>query len=78
MKQTILTAVYIQVEHADSVGEDRTLVGQAYFNLIKASWILVDISARHPQLNLLDATVCYEIEIISEVCFRYSKHKGTK
>lgn len=48
-----------QTELTESVATDRTLLVQGYLNLIKASWILVDIIARHPQQNLLDASVRY-------------------
>lgn len=40
---------------------------QGYVDLIKASWILIDVIARHPQLNLLDTGVRCEVELLAEV-----------
>lgn len=41
--------------------------GQRYADLIKSSWILIDVIARHPQLNLLDSTVRYDTELLADV-----------
>lgn len=40
---------------------------QGYLDLIKASWILIDVIARHPQLNLLDSAIRCEVELLAEV-----------
>lgn len=40
---------------------------QGYINLIKASWILIDVIARHPQLNLLDSDTRYNVELLANV-----------
>lgn len=40
---------------------------QGYLDLIKASWILIDVIARHPQLNLLDTVVRGDVELLAEV-----------
>lgn len=45
---------------------------QGYLDLIKASWILIDVIARHPQLNLLDTGVRCDVELLAEVSFLYS------
>lgn len=47
--------------------EDRSVPRQGYVDLIKASWILIDVIARHPQLNLLDSVVRCEVELLAEV-----------
>jgi hypothetical protein len=39
----------------------------AYTNLIKASWILVDIVACHPQLIFLNSSTHYEVKLLSVV-----------
>lgn len=46
---------------------DRKLSMQGYADLVKSSWILIDVIARHPQLNLLDPGVRYEAELLAEV-----------
>lgn len=40
---------------------------QGYADLIKASWILIDVIARHPQLNLLESSIRYEAELLADV-----------
>lgn len=45
---------------------------QGYLDLIKASWILIDVIARHPQLNLLDSGIRCEVELLAEVSSRKS------
>lgn len=40
---------------------------QGYADLIKSSWILIDVIARHPQLNLLDPGIRYDAELLAEV-----------
>lgn len=47
--------------------EDHSVPPQGYVDLIKASWILIDVIARHPQLNLLDSVVRCEVELLAEV-----------
>ena len=36
-----------------------------YINLIKSSWVLIDIIARHPQLNFLIPDVQYEVKLLA-------------
>lgn len=48
---------------------DHPLSNQGYLDLIKASWILIDVIARHPQLNLLDTAVRCDVELLAEVSF---------
>ena len=43
--------------------------GQGYLDLVKASWILVDVIKRHPQLNLLNADIRYEVVLLAEVSY---------
>ena len=39
-----------------------------YKSLIKASWILSDVITKHPQLNLLEAAIRYDVQALAEVC----------
>ena len=43
--------------------------GQGYLDLVKASWILIDVIRRHPQLNLLNTGIRYEVELLAEVSY---------
>lgn len=45
---------------------------QGYLDLIKAAWILIDVIARHPSLNLLDSGVRCEVELLGQVSSRES------
>ena len=47
---------------------DKSLLvaGQGYLGLVKASWILIDVIKRHPQLNLLNASIRYELGLLAE------------
>ena len=45
------------------------VTGQGYLDLVKASWILVDVIKRHPQLNLLNADIRYEVVLLAEVSY---------
>lgn len=47
---------------------DITVSQQGYINLIKSSWILIDVIVRHPQLNLLDSGIRYDVELLANVC----------
>jgi hypothetical protein len=47
----------------------QTISVQAYTDLIKASWILVDVIACHPQLSFLDSNMHYEVQILSAVSY---------
>jgi len=38
-----------------------------YKSLIKASWILSDVITKHPQLNLLEAAIQYDVQALAEV-----------
>jgi len=41
----------------------------AYTNLIKASWILIDVIACHPQLSFLNSNMHYEVQLLSAVSY---------
>jgi len=45
----------------------------AYINLIKASWILIDIIACHPQLSFLNSSTHYELQLLSAVSYSLKK-----
>ena len=55
-------------------GESLSVTGQGYLDLVKASWILIDVIKRHPQLNLLNTSIRYEMELLAEV----SRHSNDK
>jgi hypothetical protein len=38
-----------------------------YADLIKTSWILIDVIASHPQLSFLDLNTQYEMRLLSIV-----------
>ncbi|KAF8536972.1 hypothetical protein BDD12DRAFT_982467 [Trichophaea hybrida] len=44
---------------------DGTVSQVGYMNLVKASWILIDVIARHPQLNVLDSEVQFEVQLLA-------------
>lgn len=46
---------------------ERMLSKQGYADLVKASWILIDVIAQHPQLNLLGSDVRCDAELLAEV-----------
>lgn len=46
---------------------DITVSQQGYINLIKASWILIDVIVRHPQLNLIDSGIRCDVELLANV-----------
>lgn len=46
---------------------EKMLSKQGYADLVKASWILVDLIAQHPQLNLLGSDVRCDAEVLAEV-----------
>jgi hypothetical protein len=48
---------------------DCTVPLLAYINLIKASWILIDIIACHPQLSFLNSSALYEVQLLLAVSF---------
>lgn len=50
---------------------DDSISQQGFADLVKASWILVDVIARHPQLNLLDPAIRYDAEILAEVSYTF-------
>lgn len=52
----------------------------AYTNLIKASWILVDIISCHPQISFLDSGTRYEAQLLAAVsqAFTYSSSQGVQ
>ena len=51
-----------------------SVTGQGYLDLVKASWILIDVIKRHPQLNLLNTSIRYEVELLAEV----SRHSNDR
>lgn len=40
---------------------------QGYINLIKASWLVIGVIVRQPQLNCLDSGVRYDVELLANV-----------
>ncbi|KAA8911289.1 ankyrin repeat-containing domain protein [Sphaerosporella brunnea] len=44
---------------------EETIFRQGYLNLMKASWILIDVIVRHPQLNFLHNTLRYDVELLT-------------
>lgn len=58
-----------QSQSACYIGDtsNRRLSKQGYTDIIKASWILIDVIARHPQMSLLDSDVRYEAELLAKV-----------
>lgn len=46
---------------------DATPAQQGYIDLIKASWILIEVIARHPQLKLLDPGNRSEVDLLASV-----------
>jgi hypothetical protein len=46
---------------------ERKITWQGYANLIKAAWILIDIITRHPQLDFLETSTAYGVELLVEV-----------
>ena len=58
-----------QMELYTTSGPDRAITLSAYTNLIKASWILVDVIACHPQLPFLDSSMHYEVQLLSAVSY---------
>ena len=52
--------------HVDaSKSPRREVTCGGYINLIKSSWLLIDIIARHPQLNFLISDVQYEVQLLA-------------
>lgn len=43
---------------------------QAYIDLIKSSWILIDVIAHHPQLNLLEPGISFNVELLANVRYQ--------
>lgn len=50
---------------------ERKLSKQGYADLVKASWILIDVIAQHPQLNLLGSDVRCDAELLAEVSYPF-------
>lgn len=50
-----------------TLAPDQVIILSAYTNLIKASWILVDVIVCHPQLPFLDSTMHHEVQLLSAV-----------
>lgn len=46
---------------------DQCVPVSAYANLIKASWILIDIIAGHPQLSFFNSSTHFEVQLLSAV-----------
>ncbi|KAI5840126.1 hypothetical protein DFP73DRAFT_197664 [Morchella snyderi] len=55
-----------QSDLSTEVSSDWRVSHQAYANLVKASWILIDVIAKHPQFNLLDPSIQYDAEVLAE------------
>ena len=52
--------------HVDTSNSPRREVSYGgYLNLIKSSWVLIDIIERHPQLNFLISDVQYEVQLLA-------------
>ena len=49
------------------LGSGNTVSHSVYKSLIKASWILSDVITKHPQLNLLEAAMQYDVQALAEV-----------
>ncbi|RPB07542.1 hypothetical protein P167DRAFT_495646 [Morchella conica CCBAS932] len=56
-----------QSDLSAGLASDGRVSHQAYTNLVKASWILIDVIAKHPQFNLLDPSIQYDAEVLAEV-----------
>ncbi|KAL0634113.1 hypothetical protein Q9L58_006992 [Maublancomyces gigas] len=54
----------LDIESPSQPGQ--AISSQGYADLIKASWILLDVIARHPQLNLLDSSIRLDAEQLAE------------
>lgn len=55
--------------HAPTNPSDHSVPVSAYTNLIKASWILIDIIDHHPQLTLVTADTRLEVLLLAAVSF---------
>ena len=52
--------------HVDTGNSSHRVVSYGgYLNLVKSSWVLIDIIARHPQLNFLISDVQYEVQLLA-------------
>ena len=54
-----------QIEHHTISTPNHRILPAAYTNLIKASWILVDVIAGHPQYRFLAANTHSEVQLLS-------------
>ena len=54
---------------------DKTVPTQSYINLLKGSWILIDIMAGHPQLPFFESSTHLEIQQLSVVSRSHRQHK---
>lgn len=63
----VVGSIYIKAFFTRSA--NKLVSKQGYADLIKASWILIDIIARHPQLNRLDATIRYDAVLLADVWY---------
>jgi hypothetical protein len=54
---------------------DHAVSHLAYSSLVKATWILIDVIADHPQLSFLDSNGYYEVKLLSAVSYfrKYSR-----
>ena len=52
------------------LGDGNIVSHTVYKSLIKASWILSDVITKHPQLNLLEAAIHYDVRFLAEVRIR--------
>jgi hypothetical protein len=56
-----------QMELYSTSISDQAVPPQAYTNLVKASWILIDIVACHPQRPFFDSSTQYDVQHLSAV-----------
>lgn len=57
------------MELAARSGTDAAPAQQGYIDLTKSSWILIDVIVRHPQLNLLDPGIRFDVELLANVSY---------
>ncbi|KAH0607884.1 uncharacterized protein H6S33_001936 [Morchella sextelata] len=59
-----------QMDLYTGLPSERKITWQGYANLIKAAWILIDIITRHPQLDFLETSTAYGVELLVETIRR--------
>lgn len=71
-----LTIKQSQSDLSADLSSDGSVSHQAYTDLVKASWILIDVIAKHPQFNLLDPSIQYDAEVLAEVSRSHNNLKS--